>query len=45
MDLGTIMRAWDCSLKVEGGIKLQGMTLRVCVEPVKAALVNGYTYV
>jgi len=43
IDLGTIMRAWDCSAKVVGGIKSQGMTLRICVEPVQAALVNGYT--
>jgi len=43
IDLGTIMRAYDCSAKVAGDIKSQGMTLKICVEPVQAAVVKGYT--
>ena len=41
IDMGSILSAYDCS-EVVDGIKSQGMVLRVCVEPVNAAVLDGF---
>jgi hypothetical protein len=41
IDMGSIIRAYDCSLQTTSGIKSQGMVLRVCIEP----MVREYLYI
>ena len=41
IDMGSTLRAYDCS-SMTTGLKSQGMVLRVCIEPMPSAILDGF---